>query len=673
MNLFLARLAGALMLVGLLAAEPASAGTYHVYSCKTPTGMLAPADGWSEAPAIPNSTANTCAGASSSDPKLLTTVYGTLGAGQHSALVYDAAPDTTFRSLTIDRVFLRQGAPVSGAYLAGWIGIDVTDWSGQKDACGADCGGKGYAGTASPQPEVTLGPLSGVTRVAASAGCVGTSPCVQQGGTPAAASVEIARVDAELMDAQAPAVGDVAGALTAEGAHRGSETVSFTATDKGAGVYHTSLELRAAGSQSWEAVDRHVADPNDGRCVELDARTDTDREFAWLQPCALSVKDTATLDTKSRPDGQYVLRVRVEDAAGNVGEVLPERTITIDNRPPKATARPTVAGTSTVGQTLTSTQGTWNGAGLTFALQWMRCTGAEADVCTAIAGATTATYKLRTEDVGALVRLRVTATNPDGSDTAESDAFGPVTAPATATPTPVATPAHTVTPSPTAPGTAEAQEAGGNGVNASAKARLSLSGPNRLRLRYGRTGRTTLSLRDERGRAISGASVVVLQRLSVPGAGFAALQSPLITNEDGKVRLVIDSGPSRTLRFVYDPKLKQSSEIAHDLRVTVVSRTSFATDRSNLRNGQTVRFLGRVLSRPVPAGGVVIDLQARVGSRWQSFRSVRTAADGKWRSSYRFTSTRGVQTYTFRAVVRGDTGFPYRPSVSRHVKVTVRG
>ncbi len=53
----------ALTLAGLALASSASAGAYHVYSCRTPSGESAPADGWSGsgAGAYDNYEKNTCA------------------------------------------------------------------------------------------------------------------------------------------------------------------------------------------------------------------------------------------------------------------------------------------------------------------------------------------------------------------------------------------------------------------------------------------------------------------------------------------------------------------------------------------------------------------------------------------------------------------------------------
>ena len=75
----------------------------------------------------------------------------------------------------------------------------------------------------------------------------------------------------------------------------------------------------------------------------------------------------------------------------------------------------------------------------------------------------------------------------------------------------------------------------------------------------------------------------------------------------------------------------------------------------------------------MPAGGVLIDLQAQAGGKWMTFKTTRTKRTGAWASRYRFRSTTGVQHYRFRARVRQDTGYPYAMSTSKTVGVTVRG
>jgi len=72
---------------------------------------------------------------------------------------------------------------------------------------------------------------------------------------------------------------------------------------------------------------------------------------------------------------------------------------------PVNTVAPVVSGTATIGQTLSTTNGTWTGAPApTFTYQWQRVT-------TNISGATSSTYLLVRADVGNTIRCVVKATN----------------------------------------------------------------------------------------------------------------------------------------------------------------------------------------------------------------------------------------------------------------------
>lgn len=88
--------------------------------------------------------------------------------------------------------------------------------------------------------------------------------------------------------------------------------------------------------------------------------------------------------------------------------------------PPVNTGAPTISGTPQDGQTLAAASGGWSGATpISFAYQWERCNLAGAS-CVAVAGASSASDVLGAADVGATLRVRVTATNSAGSADAVS-------------------------------------------------------------------------------------------------------------------------------------------------------------------------------------------------------------------------------------------------------------
>lgn len=97
---------------------------------------------------------------------------------------------------------------------------------------------------------------------------------------------------------------------------------------------------------------------------------------------------------------------------------------------PANSAAPTISGTTTFGQVLTTTTGTWSNSP-TYAYQWSR-SATSGGSYTNISGATSATYTLVTADVGQYLKSTVTATNGSGSASATSSATAQI---AKATPT----------------------------------------------------------------------------------------------------------------------------------------------------------------------------------------------------------------------------------------------
>ena len=96
--------------------------------------------------------------------------------------------------------------------------------------------------------------------------------------------------------------------------------------------------------------------------------------------------------------------------------------------PPVATAGPTISGSPVVGQTFTTSDGSWSGSPTSYAYEWEDCDSLGV-LCTVINGATTSSYILASTDVSSTIRAVVTATNAGGSTPATSAATSAVTAP----------------------------------------------------------------------------------------------------------------------------------------------------------------------------------------------------------------------------------------------------
>jgi hypothetical protein len=95
---------------------------------------------------------------------------------------------------------------------------------------------------------------------------------------------------------------------------------------------------------------------------------------------------------------------------------------------------PDVDGRAEQGRTLSASRGSWTGGErISYAFRWVRCNrdGGRPDGsdCGFILGATRARYELVSADVGFRIRVRVTATNSDGAQTAASNPTAVVVGP----------------------------------------------------------------------------------------------------------------------------------------------------------------------------------------------------------------------------------------------------
>jgi hypothetical protein len=94
-------------------------------------------------------------------------------------------------------------------------------------------------------------------------------------------------------------------------------------------------------------------------------------------------------------------------------------TVSTAPSPPSNTSLPTLSGTAMNGDPLTTSAGTWSGSPTSYSYSWKDCDASGAN-CAAIAGATSSSYTLSSNDVGQTVRSVVTATNTAGSTSASS-------------------------------------------------------------------------------------------------------------------------------------------------------------------------------------------------------------------------------------------------------------
>ncbi|MFV3078162.1 hypothetical protein, partial [Niveispirillum fermenti] len=131
-------------------------------------------------------------------------------------------------------------------------------------------------------------------------------------------------------------------------------------------------------------------------------------------------------------------RVVVTANDGKGGTPTATSTYTeITNSPPVNSVVPSVTGTATVGNALTTSNGTWSdpdGDGRSYSYQWYRADDTSGTNATAITGATSSSYTLTVSDAQKYLRAVVTANDGKGGTQTASSTWGLIAAVGNAAP-----------------------------------------------------------------------------------------------------------------------------------------------------------------------------------------------------------------------------------------------
>lgn len=192
----------------------------------------------------------------------------------------------------------------------------------------------------------------------------------------------------------------------------------------------------------------------------------------------------------------------------------------------------------------------------------------------------------------------------------------------------------------------------------------------RRSVRYGQRASFRGRVTTPTGQPIVGARV--WRAVASKGGEWRLSGRPLITSRTGRVtgRTPVRGG-SRRMQLVYFPYTHVNGHGTTPPRLlSVRATTTIGLDQAGYRNGDTARFSGRILSRPVVAQKSV-HLQALVRGTWRTFDTTRANSKGRWALRYRFSATRRLTMYRFRAVIPAETQYPWATGHSRILRVLV--
>lgn len=323
---------GAVVCMAVLAAS-AFAGEYHVYACRTPSGEIAPADGWSGSEAGTGAVdEDTC---SQPGGALVAGLLAQTDRSSNSTLATWAFGVPTGEKIT-NATLWRAGDTAGGwaeydSYAFWLAGSNEHELFDECDA-GLKCAYQGdIASPLAPENRVSVPPSNLGTNLYVRASCLGEPeyPCPAGPGDANgyAAVVYLFAADLTLEQTAPPTATNVTGELATAETVKGTSDVAFDATDPGSGVYEAVFSVDGSVVQST------VVNENGGRCRNVGETTDGLPAFLYVQPCLSAVSADVGFDTTKVPNGEHHLVVSVVDAAGNSATVL-DRTIDVENPPP---------------------------------------------------------------------------------------------------------------------------------------------------------------------------------------------------------------------------------------------------------------------------------------------------------------------------------------------------
>jgi hypothetical protein len=324
--------AAVIVMVALVCAS-AVAGGYHVYSCRMPSGAVAPTDGWTGS--VVGSAYDYATNSCSSGGALIAALNDAAkhGVETDKAVWAFASPSgEKIAGADLWRAGDNGGGGVGGATYQFWLSGPSESEPFASCIDTFECAGEGTIGQPFSEKNFVVVPSSHFgTSLYLFAFCGGDAGHSCEAGTGDAngyaSAVYLYAANITLEQTGGPTATNVTGELTTAPSVRGTSDIAFNATDPASGVYEAVFTV------DGQVVQSTVVDANGGRCHDVGGASDGRPAFLYVQPCKPSVSVDVPFDTTRVSDGAHHLIVSVIDAAGNSAPVL-DRAITVANPPP---------------------------------------------------------------------------------------------------------------------------------------------------------------------------------------------------------------------------------------------------------------------------------------------------------------------------------------------------
>jgi hypothetical protein len=473
------------------------------------------------------------------------------------------------------------------------------------------------------------------------------------------------------LEDEQPPQAQLGGSLLAPGWHRGAATLELAAGDVGAGVAGEAATIDGASALT-AAPACAVA------TIEGEARA------TKLQPCPSTASQSVEVDTARLADGGHTVRGCVTDFAGDQG-CAPEAQIEVDNSPP-------AIGFAAAGEGEVA-----------------------ATVSDPYSGPASGTISVRAADAAAWSDL-ATEFDPDGDGTATLSARLPELAAGTYLFRAAAADAagnggssQLRVSGSAAEVRRQATDAGGSGSGdgkgssagggpAPGKSRrvrltarlvaVSRTGPDGLTrvdrrspgsgttVDYGTAVEVRGRLTEAQGGGVGGRPVAIGSRAAA-GLGGASERRRVVTDSGGRFGLRLPAGTSRRVTVSFHGGDGFAGASRRSLALRVRAGVSLVAEPTELDTGESVRLHGRVRLGParLSAHGrpVAIQYLERATGRWRPALAVRTDAEGRFDTKYRFRYVTGLAEIRLRATAPAEGGWPFARGSSEPVTVEVHG
>jgi hypothetical protein len=490
----------------------------------------------------------------------------------------------------------------------------------------------------------------------------------------------------DLEDTQPPRA-QLGGALVAPGWHRGTVPLELASSDVGAGVAGETATI-------------------DGAAVLGDAPAcatqliENETRGTKMQPCPSTASRSVEVDTTGLADGAHTIGGCATDFAGD-GGCASEARIEVDNSPPTLALHG-----ATEGEVTATASDRYSGVGTgTISVRRADAEG-WTDLPTDLdrEGPGSATLSARLPDLGAgTYFVRVVATDVAGNSSSAQTRVSGSAAEAhggAAGPGGKASGAGGKGPG----GTGKAPSSGADGRSSAsgqatnlsvrllasgrggrpgaqsiprdaADRRVSATGSG-LTVDYGTAVEVRGRLTDAQRRGIDGRPVTVIVR-GVAGIGAAPERRRVVTGHGGHFGLRLPAGTSRRVAVAFHGGDGLAPSPRRSLALRVRAAISLTAEPTELDTGESVRLHGRVVLGParVSRRGKLVAIQylERATDRWRPALVVRTDAEGRFDTRYRFRYVTGLAEIRLRATAPAEGGWPFARGSSAPVTVTVRG